>query len=103
MVDTPKRTSWPLIGWRQSVSASSRSAVISAPGAGGAASSGPTTAKRRCAQRCWRLPAVSSSFIGVAPFADTVSPPTTAHAAGIFCGSLFPVTKCQSPTHTNPW
>src|SRR6056297_2897221 len=47
MVESPKRVGRPVVGWRQSRSASTFSASCSLPGSGGEASSGPMTAKRR--------------------------------------------------------
>jgi hypothetical protein len=50
-VEKAKRTGSPLTGWRQVLAASAAIAARSAPGSGGAASSGPMTAKRSRAQR----------------------------------------------------
>jgi hypothetical protein len=51
MVEKPKRTGAPVVGWRQVRAASPSIAAFSSPLSGGAANSWPMTEKRKCAHR----------------------------------------------------
>src|SRR5271157_4576464 len=50
-VDKPKVVGLPVVGCNHVLSASSRNRVFNSPGSGGAASNGPMTISRNCAQR----------------------------------------------------
>jgi hypothetical protein len=50
IVETPKRTGSPVLGWRHCRAASFSSSPRNMPGAGGAANRCPMTEKRSCAK-----------------------------------------------------